>query len=119
MSDYYKDLPVLVTGATGLLGSNLVRRLLAEGARVRATLHRREPVVLDKRIEYVTVDLTRAEDCRRAVEGRRLVFMCAASTSGAATIAATPMIHVTPNVVMNSLMLEACYAAGVQKFLWL
>jgi GDP-L-fucose synthase len=45
--------------------------------------------------------------------------MCAASTSGAAAIAGTPMVHVTPNVLINTQMLEAAYAAGVEKFLWL
>jgi GDP-L-fucose synthase len=45
--------------------------------------------------------------------------MCAASTSGAAVMATTPMIHVTPNVVMNAYMLEAAYQAKVRKFLWL
>lgn len=118
-SPYLKDQPVLVTGATGLVGSNLVKRLLLEGARVRATLHRRPPVISDARINYINADLTVAEDCRRAVEGQRFVFMCAASTSGAAAIASTPMIHVTPNVIMNSLMLEAAYNVGVEKFLWL
>jgi GDP-L-fucose synthase len=29
------------------------------------------------------------------------------------------MIHVTPNVLINSLMLEAAYEAGVEKLLWL
>ncbi len=47
------------------------------------------------------------------------VYLCAASTSGAAAINATPMIHVTPNVLINTLMLQAAYEAGVQKFLWL
>ena len=116
---YYQNQPVLVTGATGLVGSNLIQRLLEQGANVRATLHHRPPVVVDDRIEYVTTDLTKAEDCRRVVEGRSLVFMCAATTSGAGVLAATPMAHVTPNVLMNTQMLEAAYNAGVSKFLWL
>jgi GDP-L-fucose synthase len=114
-----KGVKVLVTGATGLVGSNLLARLLREGAAVRATLHRREPVVKDPRIEYLRADLTRPEDCRRVVADMQHVYLCAASTSGAAAIASTPMIHVTPNVLMNTLMLEAAYEAGIEKFLWL
>ena len=110
---------VLVAGATGLVGSNLIARLLNEGADVRATIHRRKPVVDDDRIEYVSADLTRAEDCRAVVRNVRYVFLCAASTSGAAAIQTTPMIHVTPNVVMNSQMLESAYHADVEKFVWL
>jgi GDP-L-fucose synthase len=116
---FFEGQRTLVAGATGLVGSNLVRRLLDEGAAVRATLHRREPVVADDRIDYVRVDLTRGEDCRRVVEGIRYLFLCAANTSGAQTIATTPMVHVTPNVLINTQMLEAAHAAGVEKFVWL
>ncbi|MDB5902493.1 MAG: uncharacterized protein JWM26_1371, partial [Betaproteobacteria bacterium] len=110
---------VLVAGATGLIGSNLIDRLLAEGAQVRATLHRREPVAVDARIEYLTCDLTLGADCRKAVENMQYVFLCAANTSGAAAIDATPMVHVTPNILINSQMLEAAYDARVEKFVWL
>lgn len=110
---------VLVAGAAGLIGSNLIVRLLADGAQVRATLHRRDPVVVDPRIEYVRCDLTQGADCRRSVEGMEIVFLCAASTSGAAAIQATPMVHVTPNLLINSQMLEAAYEAKVRKFLFL
>lgn len=115
----FQGMKVLVAGSSGLIGSNLLARLLAEGATVRATLHRKQPVIEDRRIEYLRCDLTRPEDCRRAVQGMQHVYLCAAVTSGAAAINATPMIHVTPNVVLNSLMLEAAYEAGVEKFLWL
>ena len=53
---------VLVTGATGLVGQNLIKRLLAEGAKVRATLHHTPARVDDPAIEYVKGDLTRNED---------------------------------------------------------
>lgn len=110
---------VLVTGGSGLIGSNLLSRLLDEGAVVRATTFRRPPVVNDKRIEYLRLDLSKGEACRQAVQGIEYVFHCAASTSGAAAITATPMIHVTPNVLINTQMLDAAYEAGVEKFLWL
>ena len=110
---------ILVTGATGLVGSNLLSRLLAEGASVRATLHRRLAVIADSRIEYVEADLTRGDDCRRAVEGQRYVCMCAGSTFGAGQMQSHPLLLVTPNAMMNSQMLQAAYDAGVEKFLWL
>lgn len=115
----FKDARVLVAGGTGFVGVNLIIRLLSLGARVRATVHKKVPVIRDKRIEYVKCDLTQMEDCRKAVSDMDYVFMCAASTSGAAVIAATPLVHVTPNIVMNSQMLEAAYFARVRKFVWL
>lgn len=110
---------VLVAGATGLIGSSLVTKLRAAGAIVRATHFTRKPVNPDPSVEYLRTDLRLGEECRRAVRDMELVFLCAASTSGAATIFATPMIHVTPNILINSQMLEAAYAAEVSKFLWL
>lgn len=116
---HFQNRKVLVTGPTGLVGSNLIKRLLSEKAIVRATLHRREPVVVDDRIEYVRCDLTKGEDSKRVVEGMGYVFHCAAQTSGAAATASMPMVHVTPNILINSQMLEAAYEAQVEKFLWL
>lgn len=110
---------VLVTGASGLIGSHLVRRLVQAGANVRGILRRRRPPLREPGVDYVTCDLTSARYCREVVRGVRYVFHCAASTSGAATTARTPMVHVTPNVVMNARLLQAAYNAGVEKFLYL
>lgn len=115
----FKGANVLVAGGAGFIGANLVKRLVALRASVRATIHHKPPVITDKNIDYVKCDLTLMDDCRKVVSGMDYVFLCAANTSGAAVIASTPLVHVTPNVVMNSQMLEAAYFAKVKKFVWL
>ena len=115
----FKGKNVLVAGGTGFVGANLINRMLSLGANVRATLHRRDAVIADSRIEYVKADLLAMDDCRRVVQDMDYVFLCAANTSGAAVIASTPLVHVTPNIIMNSQMLEAAWFAKVKKFVWL
>jgi GDP-L-fucose synthase len=110
---------VLVTGGAGFVGVNLISRLLEIGSHVTATLHESAPVLHDRRIRYLSADLRLPDDCARATSGADYVFMCAANTSGAAVMAKTPLVHLTPNVLMNLCMLEAAYAAGVKKFLFI
>lgn len=119
MFEMFRTSKVLVAGGAGFVGVNLIKRLSELGAEVTATLHKKPVVIDDGRIKYIRCDLTKREDCRRAVEGADYVFMCAANTSGAAVMEKTPLVHVTPNVVMNTLMLEAAYKAGVQNFLFI
>ena len=115
----FKNSKVVVAGGSGFVGVNLIRRLLELGAKVTATLHKKAAVVDDDTVTYVQCDLTREEDCGRVFQGADYVFMCAANTSGAAVMEKTPLVHVTPNVVMNTLALEAAYSAGVKKFLFI
>jgi GDP-L-fucose synthase len=86
---------------------------------VRAAVHIRSPVVIDKRIEYVKCNLLNMNDCIKAVSDTEYVFMCAANTSGAAVMSSTPLVHVTHNIIMNAQMLEAAYFANIKKFVWL
>jgi len=115
----FKNSKVLVVGGAGFVGANLINRLLELGAEITATLHKKSAVVEDNRIKYLKCDLTKAKDCEEVVGGVEYVFMCAANTSGAAVMETRPLVHVTPNVVMNTLMLEAAYKAGVKKFLFI
>ena len=110
---------VLVTGGAGFVGSNLVKRLLGLGANVRATLHKKDMVIQDDRIEYIKCDIRNPEDCKLVCQGVDYVFLCAANTSGAAVMEKTPLVHLTPNLIMNALMLEAAYAADVKKVLFI
>jgi len=114
----FKNSKVLVTGGAGFIGVNLIKRLLIEGADIRATLHSNGPVIIDDRVDYIKGDLRLEEFCREAVDGVDYVFMCAANTSGAKVMATTPLVHLTPNMLMNIQILQAAYSAGVSKFLF-
>ncbi|SJZ42402.1 GDP-L-fucose synthase [Enhydrobacter aerosaccus] len=107
---------VLVAGGAGFIGTNLALRLAREGARLRLTIHDKPLQAAFPDAEVLQLDLRKAEDCVRAVDGMDFVFLCAAHTSGAAVIRATPLVHITPNVLINTLLLEAAYQARIQKF---
>lgn len=115
----FKGRNILVTGGQGFIGRNLVTELVKRGANVRATLHQRNSDNLLDKVEYVKADLTVKKDCQAVVQEADCVFMCAANTSGAAVITNNPLAHVTPNVVMNTFMLDAAYHAKVQKFVFI
>src|SRR3989344_985597 len=119
MNQFFESKKVLVTGGAGFIGTNLLLKLLEKGATVRATIHKKPSQIKDLKVEFVKADLTKPADCKRVVRGIDHVFMCAANTSGAAVIEKTPLAHVTPNVIMNSLMLEAAHKANVKKFLFI
>jgi nucleoside-diphosphate-sugar epimerase len=71
---------VLVTGATGLLGSHLAERLVGKGGRVRALVRpgSRTDYLATLGVEVVRGDLTDPAACAAAVAGSALVFHCAA-----------------------------------------
>jgi len=100
--------PVLVTGASGGLGSELVRRLQAEGTHVRL-LVRRAPAFLPAGTEIVLGDLGDPEAVDRAVRGARIVYHVGAAMKGGWTEHACATVTGTQNV------LEACRKHGVEK----
>ena len=114
-----KGARILVTGGAGFIASNLILRLKEEQAVVRATIHDKPIQISANGIEVVKVDLRELRACREVVDDVDYVFHCAANTSGAAVMAETPLVHVTPNVVMNTHLLEASYEAGIKKFIFI
>ena len=71
-----------VSGATGFIGSAVVRKLLAEGRPVRALVEPGAPTrnldTLPKAVERVAVDVCDGDGMRRALEGCSAYYHLAA-----------------------------------------
>ncbi|WBO22331.1 NAD(P)H-binding protein [Sphingomonas abietis] len=108
-----------VTGATGLLGNNLVRELLTQGFRVRALARspdKAQQQFADLPVEIVTGDMLAVEAFAPALVGVDVVFHTAAyfrdSYTGGSHWA---KLH-SANVLGTRALLQHAQAMGVRRF---
>jgi (4-alkanoyl-5-oxo-2,5-dihydrofuran-3-yl)methyl phosphate reductase len=73
---------ILVTGATGTVGREVVAQLIALGQPVRALTRDPRRAKFDSRVEVVEGDLEKAETVARALEGVERVFSLALGPNG-------------------------------------
>ncbi|MCX7038740.1 MAG: NAD-dependent epimerase/dehydratase family protein [Spirochaetes bacterium] len=106
---------VLVTGATGLIGSAVIRRLLAGGSTVRALV--RDPTrargLLGAGVDIAPGDMTDPTRLRSVVQGCHAVFHFAAVLNEFQP----PQFYRSVNVEGTRSLAEAALAAGVERFL--
>jgi nucleoside-diphosphate-sugar epimerase len=103
---------VLVTGATGHIGANLVRELLHRDISVRALVRDDTRAVDDLEVELVVGDLLDAAGLLVACEGVKAVYHLAGRIALAGEPAG-PMMEINVNGTRN--VVEACLSAGVRR----
>ncbi len=116
LDNFYRGKKVLVAGASGFIGKNLVLKLNKMGASVKGSYLNNKPNLDLENVEFINCDFTSSADCLLATKDIDYVFMCSANSSGALVMEKTPLAHLTPNVIMNALILEASYINKVKKF---
>jgi nucleoside-diphosphate-sugar epimerase len=109
---------LLICGATGFIGRNLVEYFARRPEYVVHATHFGRDAYACPDVVWHRVDLRRADDVARIVEGIDIIVQAAATTSGAKDIVDRPYIHVTDNAVMNSLLLRAAFDAKVGHFVF-
>jgi dihydroflavonol-4-reductase len=107
----------LITGATGLVGSAVDRKLIAEGFPLRALARSNSPRFhlegLD--LEFVVGDIRDAESIRRAMAGVRYVFHVAADYR---LWARDPSEIFAANVEGTRIVMEEAKRAGVERIVY-
>jgi len=100
--------PFVVTGASGSVGSAVLRRLVAEGKKVRAFV-RRIPAQPMAGVEYCFGNLGDPEAVDRAIAGAEIVIHCGASMKGG-----WPE-HLGGTVVGTDNVIASCEKHGVKQ----
>ena len=119
-----KNIPVLVTGGAGFIGSNLIEALLQQGAKVRcmdnfATGHRHniEPFLSHPNFELLEADIRDLALCIKACKNQQIVFHQAALGSVPRSIK-DPATSNEVNISGFLNMLIAARDSGVKRFVY-
>ncbi len=109
---------IVVTGAGGFIGHHLVKLLKRRGCWVRGVDVKHpeyEPTAAD---EYELLDLRRWANCLQATRSVDLCYNLAANMGGIGFITEYKAEVMHDSVLINTHMLEASRANGIQKFLF-
>ncbi len=108
----YNTCMFVVTGASGLVGANLVRILLDQGQQVRALVHKDRRALEGLEVELVQADLLDPDSLCRAFSGAEIVFHLAGLIS--LRMDKWEALH-TVNVIGTRNVVEACLCSRVGR----
>ncbi len=106
---------IAITGASGLVGGNLVRTLLAQGRTARAVIHQDRQALEGLDVETASADLTDPESLRRAFDGAEVVYHLASAIS--INMGSWAQIEET-NVTGTKNVITACRVCGVRRMVY-
>ena len=122
MTDFYRNISVLVTGGAGFIGSHLTRELVQRGAQVTvlddfSTGLAHNLAGLEDKISVINGSFTNPATCLKATKSKQIIFHLGAFISVPASVQDPRTCHDT-NVNGTFNLLEAACINGVQGFVF-
>jgi len=114
---FFKNKKVLVAGGTGMIGIQLVKILIEEGAQVRiASLD--DPRRAHTEAEFIDLDLTLLENCRIVCRGINYVFNLLGVKGTPSVTHTKPANLISPMLQFNTNLLRAARESGIDGYLF-
>ncbi len=122
MFDLYNNMPVLITGGLGFIGSHLAEALVLLGAHVtildnQSTGKRENIQSIHNQITLIDGDVTDIDVCLKSTKDQKIVFHLAAHTSILQSMENPYQCH-HGNTVGTLNMLEASRKHGISRFVF-
>jgi nucleoside-diphosphate-sugar epimerase len=122
LSELYKDIPVLITGGCGFIGSHVAEKLVQLGAQVTILDNLSTGTVnniasFNDKITFLYGDITDFETCLTATQNKKIIFHLAAFISVPASTQNPQQCHDT-NVIGTQNLLEAARINNVKRFVF-
>ena len=111
-----KNKKILITGGSGFLGTNFIKKLLLKDIKVRTHTHN-HPLRVNGSVEiYESIDLNNYDDCLKLVDGVDYVIHVAGPVAHLTTVKSDLELART-HLNMFSNLLQACVESDIEKFL--
>ena len=114
---YYKNKKIFIAGGSGLVGTNLLIRLLKINKNVKASYNSKIQNIKLKKF-YKKYDFRNYKNCLNATKNMDVVFILAVKASGILGLKKNFADNISENFLIRSNLLKSCIDNNVKKILW-
>ncbi len=105
-----------MAGGAGMIGQSLVKKLLTEGAHVRATQYQSRKITLThKNLEVVSCDLRNEDEAEPLFKDMEIVFLAAAEVAGAKVIKEDPSRLIMSDLELHAKLIHLAAKMGAAR----
>ncbi len=115
-NNFFNEKKVLVTGGTGLIGRQVVEKLLLQGSKV--TIVSLDQVTVDNRVNLTFGDLTELGFCKKITQGFDYICHLAGIKASIEISKSHLASHFVPTMMMNCNLLEAAFQNQVKALVY-